>query len=118
MPRQRVERALLVIQANALGAGALAAAGRDPGDCRRVVVENRLGRFQSQALRPPIAHLAQIVEGNAGVFLQHAAGGDLGVLGARGHSGARRCLDVLARQQFRAAIDCAPAPRRQLVMKF
>jgi len=51
MPRQRVERALLVIQANALGAGAL----RPPVETQAIAAASSskiASGVQSQALRP------------------------------------------------------------------
>src|SRR6185312_8212745 len=79
MPRQRIERRLLVVQPQAR---ALAVwTGRlDVGDRTGLPFRQLLLGAQRHALGPPIEEVAQIGKGDARIFLDHAVGGDAPLL--------------------------------------
>jgi len=100
MARQHVERALLVVEAQAMHVPALAVAAgeyRDRGG--GIVVECRR-RQDLHAVRTPIEILARVGKGDAGVFEEDTIGCDAGARGAFGHRLPHRRLHVLARHQL------------------
>src|SRR5579864_7834340 len=82
MPRQRVERRLLVVELDPR-AFAIAVARLDVGDGRRIRGRQLLLIAQGDALGPPFSEIADIGEGDVSVLGEHAITGDARLFSAR-----------------------------------